>query len=111
MNPNKDSTAHGSVASRLKQATDNTHPDLIAAIVAYVTQLPVGFRFTAADLFEFAAPHADDHPSRHGVAIRILQQRQLIEFDGYGPARRPGAWDAPSRHWRRTDVAQAGDAA
>ena len=90
--------------SGIQQASDNARSELFTQGFAYVQNLPAGYTFTAADVFEYIAFHADDHPSRHGALIRALQHRELIEFAGYGPARRPGAWDAPSRLWRRTDV-------
>jgi hypothetical protein len=83
---------------------DGVHPDLFTIGAAYVRNLPEGFVFTAADLGAFLPLYADDHSSRHGVLIRYLYRRGLIEFYGYGPARRPGDWDAPARHWVRTDV-------
>lgn len=97
--------------ARIQQAADNARSELFTQGFSYVENLPAGYTFTAADVFEYIAPHADDHPSRHGALIRALQQKQLIEFAGYGPARRPAAWDAPSRMWRRTDINLVGDAA
>ncbi|OZF57021.1 hypothetical protein [Rhodococcus sp. 14-2470-1a] len=100
-----------SESDRIQQSADNARSELFTQGILYVENLPVGYTFTAADVFEFIPGFADDHPSRHGALIRALQHKQLIEFSHYGPARRPSNWDAPSRHWRRTEVKRAGDAA
>ena len=101
---------HSTEAGVVK-ALDAAHADLVRQGVEYVRNLPIGFRFTAADLIGFLPPHATDHPCRHGALIRALQARDLIEFAGYGPSRRPGNWDAPSRVWARTAVNAKGGAA
>ncbi|WP_240795031.1 hypothetical protein [Rhodococcus zopfii] len=86
------------------KALAGAHRDLLSVAQHWISHLPTGATFTAAQMALYLPPHADDKPCRRGALVRELQRRGYIEFAGYGPRSADDDWDAPARVWRRTDA-------
>lgn len=93
-----------SIPNGTDRALAGAHSDLLTLAQQWVSHLPVGATFTAAQMALYLPPHADDKPCRRGALVRELQRRGYIEFAGYGPRAADDDWDAPARVWRRTEV-------